>query len=96
MQKCTACGYSGIAPLHQHHVSGRKVSDETVLLCPNCHAENHQAILLISNEASRKAQLEFDRIEAVRFLSHRERMSILKRFEYEPRFDGEPSMEDFE
>lgn len=39
-RKCSACGYSGIA-LDEHHVHGRKNSDETITLCSNCHREYH-------------------------------------------------------
>lgn len=39
-RKCAACGYSGIA-LDEHHIYGRKISDETITLCSNCHREYH-------------------------------------------------------
>jgi hypothetical protein len=39
-RKCSACGYSGIA-LDEHHIHGRKNSDETITLCSNCHREYH-------------------------------------------------------
>lgn len=38
--KCSKCGYEGVA-LDKHHVKGRKNSDETILLCSNCHRELH-------------------------------------------------------
>lgn len=37
---CVKCGYSGVA-LDEHHIHGRKNSDETVTLCANCHREHH-------------------------------------------------------
>jgi hypothetical protein len=37
---CSKCGYSGVA-LDEHHIHGRKKSDETILLCSNCHRELH-------------------------------------------------------
>jgi ribosomal protein S27AE len=40
--KCSKCGYEGVA-LDKHHVKGRKNSNETVLLCSNCHRELHMA-----------------------------------------------------
>src|ERR1700731_2775641 len=36
---CACCGT--IAPFDRHHVRGRKVSDEIVLICKNCHAKIH-------------------------------------------------------
>jgi hypothetical protein len=39
-RKCSSCGYSGIA-LDEHHIHGRKNSDETITLCSNCHREYH-------------------------------------------------------
>ena len=38
--QCVRCGYQGIA-LDRHHVHGRKHSDETIILCANCHREVH-------------------------------------------------------
>lgn len=38
--KCAKCGYDGVS-LDKHHVKGRKNSDETILLCANCHRELH-------------------------------------------------------
>jgi hypothetical protein len=40
--KCSVCGYSGVA-LDKHHIDGRKNSDITVFLCSNCHRELHSA-----------------------------------------------------
>lgn len=37
---CVRCGYVGPA-LDAHHVHGRKISDETIVLCANCHREIH-------------------------------------------------------
>lgn len=39
-RKCAKCGYSGVA-LDEHHIHGRKNSDETIILCANCHREYH-------------------------------------------------------
>lgn len=39
-RKCSKCGYSGVS-LDEHHIHGRKNSDETILLCSNCHRELH-------------------------------------------------------
>ena len=39
-RKCSRCGYSGVA-LDGHHIHGRKNSNETILLCSNCHREYH-------------------------------------------------------
>jgi transposase-like protein len=39
--KCSKCGYDGVA-LDKHHIHGRKNSDETVILCANCHREYHR------------------------------------------------------
>jgi uncharacterized protein with PIN domain len=39
-RKCANCGYSGVA-LDEHHIHGRKNSDETITLCSNCHREYH-------------------------------------------------------
>lgn len=39
-RKCSRCGYTGTS-LDRHHIYGRKVSDETILLCANCHREIH-------------------------------------------------------
>ena len=89
MNKCSACGYSGIAPLHKHHVNGRKKSSEVIYLCPTCHAETHQAILIIDNQASRLAMKEIELLEQKRFVSHKERQAILSRHGYTPFFDGE-------
>lgn len=38
--KCERCGYKGVA-LDRHHIHGRKVSSETIVLCANCHREVH-------------------------------------------------------
>lgn len=38
--KCLLCGYSGVA-LDDHHIHGRKNSDETIRICSNCHREIH-------------------------------------------------------
>lgn len=37
---CSGCGYNGFS-LDKHHVHGRKNSDETIVLCPNCHRKLH-------------------------------------------------------
>lgn len=42
-KKCANCGYSGVA-LDKHHIHGRKNSDETILLCSNCHREHHAKV----------------------------------------------------
>lgn len=42
-EKCISCGYSGPA-LDNHHIHGRKNSDETILLCANCHREVHAGV----------------------------------------------------
>jgi len=42
-RKCSKCGYSGIA-LDEHHIHGRKNSNETILLCSNCHRELHAGV----------------------------------------------------
>jgi hypothetical protein len=35
---CSLCGYSDeFLILHKHHIAGRKHSDITVTVCPNCH-----------------------------------------------------------
>jgi hypothetical protein len=39
---CELCGYEG--PLQQHHVHGRKNSNETIVICANCHAEIHAGL----------------------------------------------------
>jgi len=39
--KCSICGYIGAA-LQNHHVRGRKNSDETIRVCANCHVEIHK------------------------------------------------------
>jgi hypothetical protein len=41
---CSRCGYQGTA-LQRHHVYGRKVSEETILLCANCHVEIHKGAI---------------------------------------------------
>ena len=40
---CASCGYDGIA-LDEHHIYGRKNSDETITLCSNCHREYHAGV----------------------------------------------------
>ena len=40
---CSLCGYSGAA-IDSHHVHGRKVSDETIVVCANCHREIHAGV----------------------------------------------------
>lgn len=37
---CSLCGYSGPA-IDNHHIHGRKVSNETIRVCANCHREIH-------------------------------------------------------
>ena len=37
---CSVCGYDGVA-LESHHIHGRKNSDETIIVCANCHREIH-------------------------------------------------------
>lgn len=37
---CTQCGYEGPAIDH-HHIHGRKYSNETIVVCANCHREIH-------------------------------------------------------
>ncbi len=37
--KCSKCGWQG--PIHKHHIHGRKKSSDTIDLCPNCHALEH-------------------------------------------------------
>lgn len=39
--RCSMCGYSGPS-LQHHHVHGRKNSNETILVCANCHIETHE------------------------------------------------------
>ena len=39
-EACAKCGYTGVA-LDKHHIYGRKNSDETIILCSNCHREYH-------------------------------------------------------
>jgi formylmethanofuran dehydrogenase subunit E len=36
---CAFCGKQ--APLVGHHIEGRKVSDDTAMICQNCHARQH-------------------------------------------------------
>lgn len=43
-KSCYLCGYKGPA-IDEHHIHGRKVSDETVTLCSNCHREVHAGII---------------------------------------------------
>lgn len=92
-KKCVACGYSGISPLHKHHVRGRRISDEVVYLCPNCHGEEHQSILLVDNLASRRILQIWQELEKKRFVSTHEKLIMLERSEYKPVFDGEPDQE---
>lgn len=40
IQTCERCGYQGAA-IDEHHIHGRKNSDEIVDLCSNCHRELH-------------------------------------------------------
>lgn len=37
---CCRCNYSGVA-LDWHHIHGKKFSDETIVVCSNCHRELH-------------------------------------------------------
>jgi hypothetical protein len=37
---CVKC--DNVAPVHNHHVRGRAVSDETVEWCINCHQKYHR------------------------------------------------------
>jgi hypothetical protein len=41
---CSICGYQGVA-LDRHHVHGKKVSCETILVCANCHRELHAGVI---------------------------------------------------
>jgi hypothetical protein len=43
---CQLCGYTGPAIDH-HHIHGKKVSNETVIVCANCHREIHAGIRTI-------------------------------------------------
>jgi ferredoxin len=36
---CAICGEDGQSVLEEHHIYGRNNSDETTLLCKNCHAK---------------------------------------------------------
>jgi len=40
---CSRCGYES-PTIEKHHIYGRKQSKETILLCPNCHAEKHAGL----------------------------------------------------
>jgi hypothetical protein len=42
-EECVRCGYVGPA-LDRHHIHGRKNSDETIVLCANCHREVHAGV----------------------------------------------------
>lgn len=86
-RKCSACGETNEGVLHEHHIHGRKVSDETVTLCPNCHALNHAKLLLTDNEASRNAIAEIDKIGKP--ISAKQFREILDKYGYKPYFDGE-------
>jgi hypothetical protein len=83
--KCSVCGTSNGGVLHQHHTKGRKVSDETITLCPNCHYFNHASALLVDNEASRLARAEI----GSRLVSAEQYQAILDKHGYKPFFDGE-------
>jgi len=40
---CSVCGYNKCSlALHYHHIHGKAVSDETILVCSNCHYEIHE------------------------------------------------------
>jgi hypothetical protein len=43
ISSCERCGYQGPA-IDEHHVYGRKNSDEVVNLCSNCHRELHAGL----------------------------------------------------
>jgi hypothetical protein len=38
--RCAKCG--AVAPVQHHHVAGRKVSDDTIEWCINCHQKYHR------------------------------------------------------
>jgi hypothetical protein len=40
---CSLCGHTGPA-IDKHHIHGRKVSNETILVCANCHREIHAGV----------------------------------------------------
>jgi hypothetical protein len=40
---CSRCGFES-SVIEKHHIYGRKQSKETILLCPNCHAEKHAGL----------------------------------------------------
>jgi hypothetical protein len=42
-QACSLCGYVGVA-IDQHHIHGRKNSNETIQVCCNCHREIHKGV----------------------------------------------------
>lgn len=83
--KCVSCGESNYGCLELHH--WEENSDETIPLCPNCHALLHRGILVIDNQSSREALAEINVIE--RFVGIKEIFSILEKHNYEPYFDGE-------
>jgi protein-arginine kinase activator protein McsA len=60
---CSKCGYSGPATLHMHHIYGRKYSDETVTLCPNCHGEVHAAESAFVREDKAKGDAQEELLE---------------------------------
>jgi predicted RNA-binding Zn-ribbon protein involved in translation (DUF1610 family) len=43
---CSLCGYVGPA-IDSHHIHGRKVSNQTIRVCANCHREIHAGVRLI-------------------------------------------------
>lgn len=64
MKQCYFCGekHEGILrKLENHHYIGRHFSNDTILLCPNCHAkityEQNQVAPLFRKGATEKGQL---------------------------------------
>ena len=42
-RKCTLCGYRGAA-IDEHHIHGKSISNETIVVCCNCHRELHAGV----------------------------------------------------
>lgn len=82
---CMNCG-NDFPNTHKHHVWGRKNSQETVELCPNCHSEHHSGLLLFECSFTKRSvelfEKEVNELESKRFVGVNEKKRILEKHGY--------------
>lgn len=88
MSICKDCEQEGITV--KHHPNKKRFPDRTVDLCPNCHAREHQGMLLFANKASAAFWPWLrSRDRQGLYTSWKLRMARLAELGYKPRFDVE-------